>query len=65
MRTLNDESAAGFFCGKPALPQAYGYGIVIAFGLFFSVVTSECMRGALARDVVPGRTIPPVVHGGR
>ncbi|GAB4814949.1 hypothetical protein N2152v2_001995 [Parachlorella kessleri] len=29
-----------FFEGQPALPQGYGYGIVVAFGLFFSVVTS-------------------------
>jgi len=29
-----------FFGGTPPLPQGYGYGIVIAFGVFFSVVTS-------------------------
>ncbi|KAL4418865.1 hypothetical protein ABPG77_002621 [Micractinium sp. CCAP 211/92] len=29
-----------FFGGTPPLPQGYGYGIVIAFGIFFSVVTS-------------------------
>ncbi|KAL4858304.1 Urea-proton symporter DUR3 [Chlorella vulgaris] len=30
----------GFFGGTPPLPQGYGYGIVIGFGVFFSVVTS-------------------------
>ncbi|KAI7838882.1 hypothetical protein COHA_007348 [Chlorella ohadii] len=30
----------GFFNGQAPLPQGYGYGIVIAFGLFFSIVTS-------------------------
>ncbi|EFN55634.1 hypothetical protein CHLNCDRAFT_133809 [Chlorella variabilis] len=30
----------GFFGGTPPLAQGYGYGIVIGFGVFFSVITS-------------------------
>ena len=34
---------ASFFGGKPVLPEAAGYGIVIGFGLFFSLATGIIM----------------------
>ncbi|PRW20754.1 urea-proton symporter DUR3-like [Chlorella sorokiniana] len=38
--TQYDCMTNGFFNGEAPLPQGYGYGIVVAFGIFFSVVTS-------------------------
>ena len=34
---------ASFFGGKAVLPEGAGYGIVIGFGLFFSVATGIIM----------------------
>ena len=43
-------SEHSFFGGVPILPESAGYGIVLGFGIFFSIFTTTLVRAVSRRS---------------
>jgi hypothetical protein len=46
-------SLCSFFGGVPVLPESAGYGIVLGFGVFFSIFTTTLVSAKPSHPIVP------------